>query len=64
MAFRILDDDVSNTASISNLDTSTITKLSLNSQVSKQVSELNEDTDEEVEHTIDPYQFESVASDY
>ena len=48
MAFRVLDDDISDTPSIASFDTKTIIKPSSNSELSKQASELNEDTDEEV----------------
>ena len=57
MAFRILDDDLSDTASITSLDTSTITE---SSEASEQASA---DMEEEMEHLVDPYQFEPVASD-
>ena len=56
MAFRILDDDLSDTASITSSDTSTITK-------SSKASEQASDMEEELEHTVDQYQFEPVASD-
>ena len=57
MAFRILDDDLSDTASITSSDTSTITE---SSEASEQASA---DMEEEMEHLVDPYQFEPVASD-
>ena len=56
IAFRILNDNLSNTASISSSDTNTITE-------SSEVSEQASDVEEEMEHTVDPYQFEPVASD-
>ena len=50
MAFRIVQDDMTN---ISSSDTSTITELSSNSEGSGS-EKISEDTDEEMGHTVDP----------
>ena len=56
VASRILDDDFSDVASTS----STIRNES-SEEISGQDSEFS-DMEEETEHTVDPYQFEPVAS--
>jgi len=58
MAFRILDDNLSNVASISSSDTSAVTVDS-----SETIAEWAASCDEEMDHTVDPSQFEPVASD-
>lgn len=60
MAFKILDGDFSDTASINSLDTTTISK----SSEIEQTGEFH-NIEEDLEHmyTVDPYQFEPVASD-
>jgi len=57
MASRILDDDFSDATSTG----STIRNES-SEEISEQNSEFS-DMEEDAEHTVDPYQFEPVASD-
>ena len=60
MAFRILDEDFSDATSVNSSDTSTINESSEHEQVDE-----FSDTEDEIEqmYTVDPYQFEPVASD-
>ena len=60
MAFRILDEDFSDATSINSSDTSTINESYEHEQVDK-FSDSEDETEQM--YTVDPYQFEPVASE-